>query len=263
MLFRKSVILFLFQSTLPRRERQWSHVWGYWFFNFNPRSREGSDVILIFLINIIKISIHAPAKGATAPYDSETYYNQISIHAPAKGATKTLDNIAGVDAISIHAPAKGATFGTMPQRLNISNFNPRSREGSDRLFREKWDWKSRFQSTLPRRERLKCVQWKCDFYNFNPRSREGSDGRKQQFRWMDRISIHAPAKGATLCGIGNRNPFGFQSTLPRRERQAINAGKSGVKTISIHAPAKGATITSPPSYSVYLISIHAPAKGAT
>ena len=35
-------------------------------FNFNPRSREGSDHIIVFLCNDISISIHAPVKGATA-----------------------------------------------------------------------------------------------------------------------------------------------------------------------------------------------------
>ena len=33
--------------------------------HFNPRSREGSDVITAILPDVIPISIHAPAKGAT------------------------------------------------------------------------------------------------------------------------------------------------------------------------------------------------------
>ena len=33
---------------------------------FNPRSREGSDIDIIRAAVIVEISIHAPAKGATA-----------------------------------------------------------------------------------------------------------------------------------------------------------------------------------------------------
>ncbi len=58
---------------------------------------------------------------------------------------------------------------------------------------------------------------------------------------QDNISIHAPAKGATLP---------VHSTI----RTAI---------ISIHAPAKGATVIYFCVFACYNISIHAPAKGAT
>ncbi len=34
-----------------------------------------------------KISIHAPARGATRCGDSEVVFDVISIHAPARGAT--------------------------------------------------------------------------------------------------------------------------------------------------------------------------------
>ena len=58
---------YLFQSTLPRRERLLTIASNA--FNrtyFNPRSREGSDVFDRFgKIVILSISIHAPAKGAT------------------------------------------------------------------------------------------------------------------------------------------------------------------------------------------------------
>ena len=121
------------------------------------------------------------------------------------------------------------------------HFNPRSREGSDELRLFFYSWLNQFQSTLPRRERLyKVVHEYCnDDFNprsregsdytraasakhsdyFNPRSREGSD--EDSWKLLDTlyISIHAPAKGATV----SRN----------RSRKRI--------IISIHAPAKGAT----------------------
>ena len=77
--------------------------------NFNPRSREGSDDIIEGCQLVIGISIHAPAKGATFYTNLILLCRRISIHAPAKGAT-SLSSVSG----------------RIP-----SDFNPRSREGSD------------------------------------------------------------------------------------------------------------------------------------
>ena len=146
----------------------------------------------------------------------------------------------------------------------INYFNPRSREGSDRNrilhSRGHTDFnpRSREGSDTPKESVY------CHPENFNPRSREGSDAilggpanRKKP------ISIHAPAKGATKHGNLSVSDFGFQSTLPRRERligghfttgglifqstlpRRERPGEKnlygGMDGISIHAPAKGAT----------------------
>ena len=56
----------------------------------------------------------------------------ISIHAPAKGAT-SLNGVSIVwIEISIHAPAKGATLAYNIVKDKERDFNPRSREGSDK-----------------------------------------------------------------------------------------------------------------------------------
>ena len=122
--------------------------------NFNPRSREGSDrdgvpvpyIPLSFqstlprgerqnkfvvLFKTVKISIHAPARGATVFFGIHKRYQKISIHAPARGATATL----------ILNPEKSLYF------------NPRSREGSDIALLFSTRRGLRFQSTLPRGER--------------------------------------------------------------------------------------------------------------
>ncbi len=103
----------IFQSTLPRRERQMI---------------VGQSAIQY------AISIHAPAKGATDKHVKDKHMTGISIHAPAKGATYTAVIFGFGCNISIHAPAKGAT------RLSPSRFTI-----------------TKFQSTLPRRERRKTV----------------------------------------------------------------------------------------------------------
>ena len=76
-----------------------------------------------------------------------------------------------------------------------------------------------FQSTLPRRERPQTAPQGQAHSHFNPRSREGSDQPACRSVFLEVISIHAPAKGATcMVGMSGRLSEPFQSTLPRRER---------------------------------------------
>ena len=97
--------------------------------------------------------------------------------------------------ISIHAPTRGAT-------LRIYTIL---------LFFE-------FQSTLPREERHKLQLMQSSFVYFNPRSHERSDIEFRNDIEMDRISIHAPTRGATYTCFIERSSMQFQSTLPREER---------------------------------------------
>ena len=142
--------------------------------------------------------------------------------------------------ISIHAPARGAT--TPIRKLNrCTNFNPRSREGSDAgigiNISEVTDFNPRS------REGSDVKQADCipNFKDFNPRSREGSDRNFTAIKFYIFISIHAPARGATL----------------------YVSPSSAAVVISIHAPARGATDTALSMDALKSISIHAPARGAT
>ena len=77
--------------------------------------------------------------------------------------------------VSIRAPARGATAG-----IDAAD--------TARLFR----------SALPRGERrcrstAACAAWSC----FDPRSRAGSDLLRVSGIWFVRVSIRAPARGAT------------------------------------------------------------------
>ena len=101
-----------------------------------------------------------------------------------------------------------------------ADFNPRSREGSDVEVERMWYKVVKFQSTLPRRERHRPASKMLSprFY-FNPRSREGSDELNAKQKPIKKISIHAPAKGATPPFVTYGPAVLFQSTLPRRERR--------------------------------------------
>ena len=57
--------------------------------------------------------------------------NNVSIHTPAKGATAYKAKLYGRDYVSIHTPAKGATFVIIGSTNNDWGFNPHTREGCD------------------------------------------------------------------------------------------------------------------------------------
>ena len=122
----------------------------------------------------------------------------ISIHAPAKGATHHFRQELHMLYISIHAPAKGATS-----------------------WGGYWYWdEEKFQSTLPRRERLLTQKYAAGTIT---------------------ISIHAPAKGATSA-VKDFFASGFISIhAPAKGATRISRNLAVRKEISIHAPAKGAT----------------------
>ena len=78
-----------------------------------------------------------------------------------------------------------------------------------------------------------------------------------------RISIHAPAKGATIDFISSYAFFGNFNPRSREGSDAEYYIYRGQLDISIHAPAKGATLHACTAGGDRAISIHAPAKGAT
>ncbi len=147
----------LFQSTLPRGERPVSPSTQYAVGNFNPRSREGSDALPIETKVSKKISIHAPARGATHrdPFScaSRAYFNPRSRE--------------GSDGLLIRSKSHHYGFqSTLPRGERRKARARTVRRGGG------------FQSTLPRGERLLFDNNPTYLQNFNPRSREGSDPKR-------------------------------------------------------------------------------------
>ena len=107
--------------------------------------------------------------------------------------------------ISIHTPTKGATF--------VGGF-PFSSSGL-------------FQSTLPRRERLKHIL--MDSRSLGFQSTLPRRERLPFLRLCDdhvQISIHTPTKGATCLKWYRYLLHKFQSTLPRRERRRYESSNN-------------------------------------
>ena len=141
---------------------------------FNPRSCTRSDREIARAIEYRFVSIHAPARGATAGLQQNDLGPDVSIHAPARGATAHQDLRQRVCRVSIHAPARGATASSDTRRPGGS-FNPRSCTRSDANMIW-WDRPMfEFQSTLPHEERLTIVVTYGLICCFNPRSRTRSD----------------------------------------------------------------------------------------
>ena len=211
-------------------------------YNFNPRSHEGSDMILPCVRIVPLISIHAPTRGATVIGVHFSIICIISIHAPTRGATLTSAKRYRIFVFQSTLPRGERPETEKELHAYEYNFNPRSHEGSDQpsedthpvehisihaptrgatSFTTSYSSLSKFQSTLPRGERL----WKtCSFpfrLYFNPRSHEGSDAWCRSCYSHNQISIHAPTRGATM---GSFIPYlisKFQSTLPRGERRFL------------------------------------------
>ena len=78
---------------------------------------------------------------------------KVSIHAPAKGATMLSLVVQQMRRVSIHAPAKGATVQGPIVYANQIGFDPRPREGGDEVNAEYRKADAVFRSTPPRRGR--------------------------------------------------------------------------------------------------------------
>ena len=189
---------------------------------FNPRARVGRDTIVrVHSGRSRAVSIHAPAWGATGPAGFQTGavtgfnprarvgrdpFFHCSNGVPLKfqstrprGARPAGQvELCAHPAVSIHAPAWGATCAHSGDRVGCRRFNPRARVGRD-------------IETTGKPGGQAC---------FNPRARVGRDMYKQpEYDRLVKVSIHAPAWGATITG--------------RASHDSVD--------VSIHAPAWGAT----------------------
>jgi len=235
----------VFQSTPPRGGRHSGHARHRQRPSFNPRPRVGGDLDTTHITLRVRTFQSTPPRGgrhvvsrewakvfqfqstpprggrrhcanglspvelgfqSTPPRGGRRHHAiGLSIHPlrfnprPRVGGDQERRGVGRPFAVSIHAPAWGATTGRWHGPRPGRSFNPRPRVGGDFSGRHSSTQPCLFQSTPPRGGR---------------QPRGCSDVHAQ------RVSIHAPAWGATI-----RQPA---STTPRRG-------------VSIHAPAWGAT----------------------
>ena len=183
--------------------------------NFNPRSHEGSDLsITISCPTFATFQSTLPRRERPTFPNSTRALIRFQSTLPRRERRSRTFWIGRDQRISIHAPTKGATQFDEQKRQDARYFNPRSHEGSDENMAydigPRIDFNPRshegsddnansqdaliakFQSTLPRRERLLVSFDVCGYH---------------------RISIHAPTKGATSaawCTV-SRSPISIHA----------------------------------------------------
>ena len=142
----------IFQSSLPRGERQGSSCRRVTGLYFNPRSHEGSDLEALCQDCHNKISILAPTRGATklAGVLITSYQFQSSLPRGERRGRKCEGK--GNSGFQSSLPRGERRCSRLYSRYG-DNFNPRSHEGSDNC----------------------CPSLIAFSIYFNPRSHEGSD----------------------------------------------------------------------------------------
>ena len=142
-----------FQSTLPRGERPIMAVSRSRTGNFNPRSREGSDIVVL-ISTPFKIDFN-PRSREGSDSNSLCLVSRYSIFQSTlpRGERPLLPRHPHMDQRFQSTLPRGERPTSRPGLTSASDFNPRSREGSD--------------TSISIQEPF--------FQYFNPRSREGSD----------------------------------------------------------------------------------------
>ncbi len=165
----------------------------------------------------------------------------VSIHAPARGATRG-ERIAAVEVVvSIHAPARGATPALLRDCRQVWRFDPRPCARGD--------------------SRGRSCSTSCK--SFDPRPCARGDREADDDHAASAVSIHAPARGATIGWQAAYARRQFRSTPLREGRHAGALASIVGEGVSIHAPARGATPEPGGVAVLEMVSIHAPARGAT
>ena len=215
----KAVRWISFNPRSYKRSDLSSKCLSYFFFSFNPRSYKRSDTFVKGLKDAIKLSIHAPTRGATnasstASADSifqstflqeerqflsfasgSYFYFQSTLlqeerRPTQRGKMRYLY-------LSIHAPTRGATTKTGHIPV-LGNFQSTLLQEERLQQLQSCSLRSLFQSTLLQEERQSHSSIPIPFIL---------------------LSIHAPTRGATTPSITYCTP----------------------SSLSIHAPTRGAT----------------------
>ena len=130
-----------------------------------------------FYVELTKVSIHAPTRGATHPEFQKNVDDLVSIHAPTRGATVL--SRSGIRPMVSFNPRThtGCDLGNTHKRFGYCVSIHAPTRGATLLTKEVISSKPLFQSTHPHGVRLNNWSW---------RNRENG------------VSIHAPTRGATI-----------------------------------------------------------------
>ena len=255
----------LFQSTLPRRERQ----------------LELEDIY-----DEIWISIHTPTKGATSHYPLPIL-NHLYFNPHSHEGSDFPRPVKSYERLNFNPHShEGSDFLYCKIIILIYYFNPHSHEGSDANPQGKREATLEFQSTLPRRERHRSCKKKGVLFTISIHTpTKGATSIHITITAFSKISIHTPTKGATYLVLVTHKLPSISIHTPTKGATIIELVFCSMSIISIHTPTKGATASirsililsyfNPHSHEgsditynrfcffMWAISIHTPTKGAT
>ena len=168
----------------------------------------------------LKISIHAPTRGATL----RKRWRKRSLVDFNPRSHKGSDGLwrACILPWCNFNPRSHKGSDDVPYNVgnNFYDFNPRSHKGSDLLSNPHISKISDFNPRSHKGSDCKLVSIRIICIDFNPRSHKGSDSRLIETFIQEQK---------------------FQSTLPQGERLKYPHSTKGFARISIHAPTRGAT----------------------
>ncbi len=174
---------------------------------FNSRAPRGARLPVAGLsLQPFQFQFTRPTRGATAGTRRTADYRRVSIHAPHAGRDGRDERAVLVRGVSIHAPHAGRDFpaSSAPSAGAAFQFT-RPTRGATNVLADVLS-NAGFQFTRPRGAR----------HNNIPQSQQTA-----------RVSIHAPAWGATAWTSGRWRRSWFQFTRPRGARQGRRADGAG------------------------------------
>ena len=144
----------VFQSTFPRGKRPNSKPFNKSSTGFNPRSREGNDMVSPDTLARLLSFNPRSREGNDRTAKIRRHYFAVSIHVPARETTICCFNLPSVIMFQSTFPRGKRPLLLCTLASHAPCFNPRSREGNDLNQSFQTLAYMLFQSTFPRGKRL-------------------------------------------------------------------------------------------------------------
>ena len=186
-----------------------------------------------------RVSIHAPARGATRRGITVSLPRLFQSTPPRGGRRSSFSHSNRSTLFQSTPPRGGRRKWLRRHRDRCISFNPRPRAGGDLRGRH-MVMGGGVSIHAPARGATHSASGQHHVrYCFNPRPRAGGDQCRIRGRTSRPVSIHAPARGATAVKQSTFNVWGFQSTPPRGGRRASGFSISAASRFQSTPPRGG------------------------
>ena len=223
----------------------------------------GATVLSRFSVLRVRVSTHAPARGATFAALALKTHAKFQLTRP-QGARLTTDtNLKGVIWFQLTRP-QGARHVDETNNVAVLAVSTHAPARGATLGDGNPNDIAWFQLTRPqgaRREKLH--EGNRVAAGFNSRARKGRDKNPHETRKLQIVSTHAPARGATSSNAAPKMILQFQLTRPQGARPAHRLLALHFPWFQLTRPQGARHGTLEINFEGGLVSTHAPARGAT